>query len=78
MDSYEAFMNEYCDFIESYDVSDSSALLEYASLMSKYTEFATRVESYNEDNLSNEDYKYYIDIITRVNKRLIDTAAAIG
>ena len=74
MDSYEEFMNQYCDFMESYDQSDANALLEYASLMNKYTEFASKVEKYDETNLSTEDYKYYIDVMSRVNKRLVDVA----
>ena len=67
-------MNQYCDFMETYDQSDANALLEYASLMNKYTEFASKVEKYDETNLSTEDYKYYIDVMSRVNKRLIDVA----
>ena len=72
MDSYESFMNEYCDFMESYDDSDAAAVIRFASLMTKYSEFASKVDSYNEENLSAEDYKYYIDVMTRVEKRMID------
>ena len=69
---------EYCDFMVSYDQSDATALLKYASLMSKYAEFATKVDGYNEDNLSAADYKYYIDVMARVNKKLIDTSVTVG
>ena len=74
MDSYEEFMNQYCDFMETYDQSDANALLEYTSLMTKYSEFAEKVENYDETNLSAEEYKYYIDVMSRVDKRLIDVA----
>ena len=65
-------MNEYCDFMESYDDSDAAAVIRFASLMTKYSEFASKVDRYNEENLSAEDYKYYIDVMTRVEKRMID------
>jgi len=77
MDAYEAYMNEYCDFMESYDSSDASLLLQYTSLMAKAVEFE-KVADYNEDNLSAEDYKYYLDVMNRINKRLIDTSLANG
>ena len=76
MDSYEAYMNEYCDFMESYDPSDATLLLKYASLIEKAAEFE-KVDDFNEDNLSAEDYKYYIDVMARINKRMVDASVAI-
>ena len=77
MDSYEEFMNEYCDFMETYDESDPAALVKYTSLMAKYAEFAEKVEQYDENNLSAEDYKYYLDVMNRVNKRLVEIADSV-
>ncbi len=78
MDSYEEFMNGYCDFMESYDASNASMLLKYASLMEDYADFAQKTDAYNEDNLSPEDYKYYVDVMARVQKRLIDASVTVG
>ena len=72
MDSYEDFMNQYCDFMGSYNKSDTTLLIEYTSLMAKYAEFSSKIDNYDETNLSTEDYKYYMDVMNRVNKRLIE------
>lgn len=78
MDSYEAFMNEYCDFMASYDESDLTALAKYTSLMAKYAEYASKVAGYNEDDLSAADYKYFIDVMARVDKKLVDTGVSVN
>ena len=77
MDSYESFMNDYCDFMQSYDATNPTMLAKYTSLISDYADFATKIDSYNEDNLSAEDYKYYVDVMARVEKKLIDTSVTI-
>ena len=76
LDSYEAFMNEYCDFMESYDGSDLSAMTKYLSMMQKYAEFAEKADAMDEADMTDEDYKYYIDVISRIEKRLIDVSAS--
>ena len=78
MDSYEDFMNEYCDFMATYDQSSVTALVKYTSLMSKYADFAEKIDGYDESNLTTEDYKYYIDVLARVEKKLIDTSVAVA
>ena len=76
LDSYEAFMNEYCDFLESYDASDLSAMTEYLSMMQKYADFAEKADAMDESSMTAEDYKYYIDVTARIEKRLIDVSAS--
>ena len=73
LDSYEEFMNEYCDFLDHYDSDDLSQLMEYTSLMQKYAEYAEKADAYDEKDMSNADLKYYIDVTSRIEKRLIDS-----
>lgn len=77
MDSYEKFMNEYCDFMESYNSADATQLLKYTQLVAEYAEYTSKVDSYNEDNLSTEDYQYFVDVTARVDKRLLEVAGSI-
>ena len=73
VDSYEEFMNEYVDFMKKYnesDGSDLSLLADYSSVMSKYSEFATLVDAISQDELSAEDYAYYLDASARIMKKL--------
>lgn len=73
VDSYEEFMNEYVDFMVKFNESDGTdltLLADYSTIMAKYTEFMEQTENINEDELSAEDYKYYVDAQARVLVRL--------
>ena len=73
VDSYEEFMDEYVEFMKKYnesDGSDLSLLADYTSFLSEYSEFVEASEKINEDNLSAEDYKYYLDAQTRILEKL--------
>ena len=76
MDNYEAFMDEYIEFMEKYNESnDTSAMLsDYADMMTKYSEFAEKIDAIDEDSLSDSDYDYYIEVTTRVTKKLADAS----
>lgn len=72
MDEYEAFMDDYIAFMEKYnDSDDTSAMLsDYADMMTQYGEFAEKIDAIDEDSLSDSDYDYYIEVTTRVAKKL--------
>lgn len=74
LDEYEAFMNKYVDFMKKYEDSDDTAsmLVDYTILMKEYAEFTEKMDSYDEDNLSDEDYYYYIEVQSRINAKLLE------
>ena len=76
IDSYETFMNDYCDFMEKYNESDDTAamLTEYSDYMKKYADFADKFDKIQDEDLNTEETKYYIDVQTRVSKRLLETS----
>ena len=74
LDEYEAFMNDYCDFMETYDQSDTSAMMEYLSLLQKYADFAEAADAYDQDEMSDADLKYYLEVTTRIEKRLLEVS----
>ena len=76
LDSYESFMNEYADFMEKYENSDDvvSMMKDYTAYMTKYADFTQKYEDLGNDDLNDEELKYYIDVQSRVTKRLIDVA----
>ncbi len=77
LDSYEAFIDEYCDFMETYDSSDALMLIKYTEMMSKYADFAAKAEEYDsDDKMSSEDRNYYIEVLTRVNNKLEKVAVS--
>ncbi len=72
LDEYEAFMNEYCDFMEKYKNSGNAAELlnDYLDFMNRYTEFTKKIDNVDEDSLSEADLAYYLEVTQRVTKRL--------
>lgn len=77
MDTYEDFMNEYCDFMEKYAESDGTDLgliADYADYMSKYADVVDAFEKWEEDDMNAKETAYYLDVQTRINKRLFEVA----
>ncbi len=74
LDSYEACMDEYCEFMKKYNENpnDLEMLSDYNTLLQKYTEFMQKAEQYDTDKMSKEEAKYYMDVMNRVNKKLLD------
>lgn len=74
MDSYEDFMDEYVDFMKKYmnNPSDNSLLMDFADYSSKYAEFVSDFEDWESEELSDAELKYYIEVQTRVNKKLAE------
>ena len=69
-------MNEYCDFMKKYNdnPSDTSLLTDYTSYMSKYADFADKFDKWESEDLNDAEMAYYIEVQTRVNKKLAEVA----
>lgn len=80
VDEWEAFMNKYCDFMETYN-SDSgnvvSMALDYVDMMSQYSEWAKKMDAIDDSTLSADDVQYYIDAQARINKRLLEIGEGV-
>lgn len=72
MDSYEEFMNEYVDFMTKYNESSdvASMAVDYANYISKYAEMSKKFDAWESENLNDAEMNYYIDVQTRVLKKL--------
>src|SRR5699024_7267071 len=78
MDSYEAFFDEYCAFMQKYaesDGSDLTLLADYASFMSQYSEMAADFEAWGEEELTDAETMYYLEVQTRINQKLLEATA---
>ncbi|MBR3249037.1 hypothetical protein IKF89_03395 [Candidatus Saccharibacteria bacterium] len=74
LSEYEAWVNNYVDFMKKYNnTSDTSAkiamLEEYGRLMDEMSEWSQKVENMKED-LSESDLTEYIQTVNRVNQKL--------
>ena len=76
MDSYETFYTEYCEFLKEYgeNPTDLTLLAKYTDMLTKAQEMDEAFEAWNEDELSSEELKYYLDVNNRVMKMLVDVA----
>lgn len=74
MDSYESFMNEYVDFMKKYSAnpSDMGLLAEYSKYMSKLSEMTENFEKWDDEEMTDAEAAYYLDVQTRVNKKLLE------
>ena len=75
MDSYEAFFDEYVEFMKNLDednLSDLSALADYTSMMTRYAGAMEKLDDIDEDELTEEELAYYIDVMARIEKKLLE------
>lgn len=74
MDSYEAFYDEYFEFMEKYadNPTDMSMLLKYADMLKRVEDMQKKFEAWDESEMSDEELKYYIDVTARIEKKMID------
>ena len=77
MDSYESFMDEYCAFMTKYDSNEGSALtmaLDYAKYVAKYAEMARDFDAWEDDDLNDTEFSYYLQVQSRVLQKLAAVA----
>lgn len=74
MDAYETFYTEYCDFLKQYaaNPTDFSLLAKYGDMLTRAEEMNKAFEAWDENDLNNEELKYYLDVNNRVMQKLID------
>ena len=77
MDSYEAFFDEYIDFMKKYkeNPSDLSLISEYTEYLSKYSDYMSKLSAVDTDSLSAADLAYYTEVNARITKKLAEVAA---
>ena len=77
MDSYEAFMDEYVEFMKrmSEDPGDLDILSDYADIMIKYADWGKKIEALDESEMSSEEAAYYTEVTLRVSQKLLEVSA---
>lgn len=83
LESYEAYIDAYIDFMLKMNENpdDITIIAEYGDMMVKYAEFAEAIEEYDEkydnEEMSDADMKYYLEVMTRIDKKLIDASLSL-
>ena len=77
MDEYEEFIDEYINFMNRYTASggaDLSLITAYADYVTEYAEMVDAFEKWENEDLSDIEVAYYLDVQTRVSKKLLEAA----
>lgn len=78
IDSYEAWVDEYVEFLETYTnsdaVSQAKLLADYAEYMGKLVEWEEKMDALDENDLTDAETKYYIEVMNRCNTKLLEAA----
>ncbi len=76
LDEYESFMDSYVDFMHNYKNSSNAMgmLADYSKMLEKLSEFQKKAEKYDQSTMSSADYNYYVDVMTRINAKLLKAA----
>jgi hypothetical protein len=74
MDAYEAFYDEYCNILKKYyaNPADMTILAEYTRLMTKAVEMDEAFAKWENEDLNNEELKYYLEVNNRVMQKMLD------
>lgn len=75
LDSYEAFIDEYVDFMKNYNEDPGNAislLADYTEMMLEYADFAEKISEYDSEDMSVADAAYYLEVVNRCNKKLLE------
>lgn len=72
MDSYEAFYDDYCEFMKKYmeNPTDFSLLTKYASMITELDEMQKKFDAWNSSDLSNAELKYYLEVNARIQQKM--------
>ncbi len=77
IDSYEAFIDEYCAFMAKYDVSDLSMLSQYAKLVASEAEMSRKFDALEENDLTTAEENYYTEVSMRCTQKMLEAMSQI-
>ena len=78
IDSYETFVDEYCEFMKKYDSSDPSMLVEYTKLVAKEVDMSKKFEEIKDKDLTDAEALYYAEVELRCSDKLLKTASQLN
>lgn len=77
IDSYESFVDEYCEFMKNYDSSDISSLTKYTDLISKEIDMSKEFKDIENMELTTAEALYYSEVSLRCSKKMMEAASKI-
>lgn len=76
MDSYEAFFDEYVEFMKKYMNADATSIVsmmqDYTDYMTKYAEMTEKLSALENEEMSTEEALYYAEVSSRITQKLLE------
>lgn len=72
MDSYAAFFDSYCEFMESYDSSDAVMTAKYLEFVVQASDTMAKMDAVDESELTPEEEDYYLQTLSYINQRMLE------
>lgn len=76
MDDYEAFIDEYIEFMKKYSESDGSSLTllaDYLEFLEKYNEMSESMDKWESEDMNDIERAYYLEVLARCNKKMLES-----
>ena len=79
IDAYEAFIDEYCEFVTVYseDPTNAELIAEYLEFVVKLEEEERKIDALDKD-LTEEEDVYYTEVLLRCSEKLNEAALKLG
>ena len=71
---YEDFMDSYCELMEKYNDDPATYMAEYLEMNEKYVTVMEELDAIDEDELTDEEEAYYLEVMARINSKLLEVA----
>ena len=72
MDEYEAFFDDYVEFIQMYEESNDIAMMgKYAEMMNQYVVSMQALENMDTEAMTKEEQAYYIEVMSRISQKML-------
>lgn len=74
MDAYEAVFDSYIKMVEKIDKNSVAFLTSYADFMVKVDILDKKMDAWEDEDLSNKELAYWMDVHLRVSKKLLEVS----
>ncbi len=78
VDSYETLMDEYFEFMKTFDENDEDQMTEFNEIMSRYYEIIKQIDEWEKTGLSGEERVYLEEAYERVGEKQLEADIAKG
>ena len=78
VDSYEKLMDEYFEFMKTFDENDEDQMTEFNEIMSRYYEIIKQIDEWEKTGLSGKERAYLEEAYERVGEKQLEADIAKG